>query len=611
MSNKLKTIPLCQLKRSAANIRKTGRNAEIEQLAASIAANGLLENLIVKPCDGKTPTYEVVAGGRRLAALKLLAKRKMLDREHGVPCLVLTNGTSGTEASLAENFVRVPAHPADQFEAFAGLVHKGTQADDIAARFGVTPAFVQQRLKLAAVSPRLIAEYRAGAMTLEQLTAFTLCTDHNVQEEVWFERPYADMPADLIRRHLTKTQVEGNDRRARFVGAQAYEAAGGTILRDLFDAEDQGYFADGQLLDRLVAEKLEVAAHAVRAEGWQWVEVQADGDYLRSGHFGRAATAEVTLSEPEEARLRELSDRYDALVESLEEDSDEASLEEADRLEAELADLQARKQHWPDEEKARAGAIISLDLDGALQVTRGLIKPDASGHSVQNGNGVIRKKPERRNGYSDSVLLELSAHRTAALREMLAAQPETALLALLHALVDQLFHHGAPDSCLRIVANVVALDRAFESVAESTTAQAFRARHQAFEEGLPARDQVWDWLAALDPSERSKLLAHCVGMTVDALDRPSEKDKQFLASKLALATGLDMRKWWQPTRENFLGRLTKHEILSAVSEGVSQQATWRLAALKKERMAKEAEKLLAQTAWLPAPLRTGAPATEA
>ena len=108
---------------------------------------------------------------------------------------------------------------------------------------------------------------------------------------------------------------------------------------------------------------------------------------------------------------------------------------------------------------------------------------------------------------------------------------------------------------------------------------------------------------ALDAQDRLQLLAVCVAMTVDALDRPSERSREEAITTLASATGLDMRVWWQPTRENFLARLTKNEILAAVSEGISQQASWRLAPLKKDRMVKEAEKLLASTKWLPLPLR--------
>ena len=178
---------------------------------------------------------------------------------------------SATEISLTENVVRVPVHPADQFETFAEFVHEGNSVDDVAARFGVTPTFVEQRLKLASVSPRLIVEYRSGAMTLEQLTAFTLSDSHALQEEVWFEHPYAEMPARAIRHLLTRSQVDAADRRARFIGIKAYQKAGGVILRDLFHAEDEGYFSDSQFLDVLVFEKLETAAQSIRAEGWQWV----------------------------------------------------------------------------------------------------------------------------------------------------------------------------------------------------------------------------------------------------------------------------------------------------------------------------------------------------
>ena len=176
MSNQLMTIPLCQLKRSKTNVRKTEPLADIEQMALSIEANGLLENLIVRPAEtsgGDEDSYEVVAGGRRLAALKLLAKRKKIARDHAIPCLVLENSDTGNsvEISLAENIVRAPIHPADQFDAFAKLQKEGLPAEEIAARFGLTSTVVLQRLKLAAVSPRLMAEYRSGEMALEQLMA--------------------------------------------------------------------------------------------------------------------------------------------------------------------------------------------------------------------------------------------------------------------------------------------------------------------------------------------------------------------------------------------------------------------------------------------------------
>ena len=123
---------------------------------------------------------------------------------------------------------------------------------------------------------------------------------------------------------------------------------------------------------------------------------------------------------------------------------------------------------------------------------------------------------------------------------------------------------------------------------------------------MPEPDFCWEWLASLDNAERLSLLAHCVGMTVNGLESRQASGPEKTTA-LAGAAGLDMRSWWRPTAENFLGRVTKDEILAAVSEGVSQQASWRLAGLKKDRMAKAAEKLLADSGWLPAPFKSDGP----
>jgi len=163
MSNDLTLIPLNKLVRSSANVRKTGADS-IDDLAAWIAVHGLLQNLTVtkKVATARTKgkskpeadTYEVVAGARRLAALQSLAKQRKIGNDYPVPCKVVTE--SAEELSLVENTIRQPMHPADQFEAFDRLVGGGLGIDDVAARFGVTPLFVAQRLKLANVSPSLI-----------------------------------------------------------------------------------------------------------------------------------------------------------------------------------------------------------------------------------------------------------------------------------------------------------------------------------------------------------------------------------------------------------------------------------------------------------------------
>jgi ParB family chromosome partitioning protein len=230
--------------------------------------------VVAPELDGEgveTGCYLVTAGERRRKALLLLVSQKKLKKTAPVTCLVRTDENAG-ELSLVENTVRMPMHPADQFEAFARLhSEQGLGLEEIAARFGITPAVVRQRLKLAAVSPALIEKYRAGELSLDQLMAFAVTDDHALQEETLAQLAWNKSP-EMIRKALTSRHVSPRDRRAIFVGAEAYEAAGGSILRDLFAEDGGGWLTDSQLLDRLVREKLEVAAETIRNEGWKWVE---------------------------------------------------------------------------------------------------------------------------------------------------------------------------------------------------------------------------------------------------------------------------------------------------------------------------------------------------
>jgi ParB family chromosome partitioning protein len=178
-------IPLSKLNPSPLNVRRHPHSG-VEALADNILALGLLHNLTVRPelkDEKQTGRFEVTAGSGRLAALKLLASRKQIAKNAPINCNVRADG-SAREVSLAENVMREELHPADQFQAFKELEADGLGIDDIAARFGVTPRVVKERLKLGAVSPKLLDCYRAGDLNLEQLMTFTVCDDHARQEEV-------------------------------------------------------------------------------------------------------------------------------------------------------------------------------------------------------------------------------------------------------------------------------------------------------------------------------------------------------------------------------------------------------------------------------------------
>ncbi len=624
-------VLLNKLKPSPGNVRKTGPEQGIEELAASIAAHGLLQPLVVTPeqdADGAETGYFLVeAGERRRRALCLLAKRRKIRKSDEITCTLRHNG-SATEVSLAENFYQCPMHPADQFEAFQRLnVTEGLGAADIAARFGITPAVVRQRLKLAAVSPALMERYRAGEMNLDQLMAFTITDDHAAQERVCEELSWNKGP-DMIRKLLTKSHVESRDRRAVFVGAKAYEAAGGIIVRDLFAEDHGGYFADSQLLNHLAIEKLKSAAEEVRKEGWKWVEAHLD--FPQSYPFGmrRVFPEPVTLSEEETARRDALEAELEAL--SIEYEGEEPPEEARARFNAlneELEGFERRQGAFRPEDVARAGALVTLDPAGEPRIDRGLVRPEDEERDEVSGSegsaepvadpdapGAVPTPAADDDGdglkpLPDKVILDLSAHRTAALQECLASTPEIALIAVAHALAIRTFYGDRHDvdTCLRVKPEPVLLQTAAEGIGETKAASAMAQRHREWQRILPqAGADLWEWLLGKDSVTRASLLAYCAARSVSALREPWDKQPRRLshADRLSQAVGLDMADWWRPTKDGYLLRVPKARILEAVRDGVSGKAADDISGMKKEAMAQQAEQLLESTRWLPEPLRT-------
>ena len=212
------SIPLNKLVASPLNVRKTGGQT-IEDLAASIQAHGLLHNLVVAKKGDK---HHVIAGARRFAALRKLAKEKAIPNTFEVPCRVI-HAAGSTETSLAEDVIRTAMHPADQFDAFRSLVDEGMGVEEIAARFGVTATTVRQRLKLANVAPRLFELYRADEINLDELMALAVTDDHVAQERVWDSAQEWQRNPNTLRRALTESMVDAaRDARALFVGIEAY-----------------------------------------------------------------------------------------------------------------------------------------------------------------------------------------------------------------------------------------------------------------------------------------------------------------------------------------------------------------------------------------------------
>ncbi len=603
-------VPLDKLKKSPKNVRKMPHTkAEIAALAASIGALGMLQYPVVEPETGPNgkPSgfYLVNAGeGRRLAQL-LRVKRKEIRAGELIRC-VLDTEHNATEISLAENAVRTDMHPADQYEAFAKLhAEDGMSAEDIASRFGVTAAVLRQRLKLGAVSPRLMALYRKGEMNLEQLCAFAITEDHERQERVWSELPRFNRSREAILRALSEGQVRSDDRRALFVGAKAYEQAGGTIIRDLFDARGGGFFADAELVNRLARERLQCEADKIAKEGWRWVVAEPEFDREAWADMRRVFPKPVPLSKAERKRLRKLEARYKAVFDRYPDgevpDDDAAKLQ---RIEAAVEAL--NRQAYAERDIALAGAFVTLGQDGAVRIERGFVR--AEDEPKAKAKDQKSKKAKDADGLaplSEKLVAELTAYRTSALRNELAKHPETAFLALAHALALDTFFKGSTCTCLEIAPKMAWLSGHAPGIDESVAEKETAERHAAWGKRMPQEPEaLWPFIHGLPESERMALLAHCVSLTANALQvRGHNAEALAHADVLAREVALDMTAYWQPSAAGYFNRVSKDRIAEAVREGVSAQAAQNIAGMKKPAMAEAAEAVLKGKGWLPVLLR--------
>ena len=271
----------------------------------------------------------------------------------------------------------------------------------------------------------------------------------------------------LFRKLLTEDAVRASDKRVRFVGLDTYEAEGGSVLRDLFSQNDDGWLQDLALLERLVSAKLTSEAETIKAEGWRWIQIAQEFPYGHTGGLRRVMGEMQPLSDEEHTRREALRNEM-AEIEERYSDTDEELPEEVDQrlgeIETELDDFEDRPVIYDPTEVARAGAFVSIDGDGKLKVERGYVRPEdetqneADGDAADafvrdhveivhvgadgetrrvdpaalSGNASSGEEDEGIKPLSDRLVMELTAHRTLALRDALAGDPDIAFIAVLH-----------------------------------------------------------------------------------------------------------------------------------------------------------------------------------
>jgi ParB family chromosome partitioning protein len=479
--------------------------------------------------------------------------------------------------------------------------------------------------------------------------AFTVSADHARQEEVWdsIQHSWSKEPYQ-IRRMLTENTVRTSDRRVRFVTLDAYEHAGGTVMRDLFQDDDGGWIENVALLERLVADKLRAEAETVAGEGWKWIQVAADFPYGHTHGLRELNGRPADLTDDECAAREALCDEHDRLAAEYAE-ADELPDKVDERLgeiEVALEAFDDRPMRYEPAEIGRAGAFVSIRHDGQLSVDRGYVRPedeapegDNDGDTGSNGDmeidagGAVQRtvitvggeaeSPDEEEGtvkpLPERLVTELTAHRTLALRDALANNPRVAITALLHKLVRDTFQHVSTQGCLEASVRHVFFPVHADDLKDSPSAKSVEKRQEAWRTDLPTDDDaLWAKIDGLDEASRLALLAHCVSFGVNALYEKanpygagltsySVQQRISEADRLARAVRLDMVEvGWRPTVDNYLGRVTKPRILEAVREAKGEETAQLVDHLKKPEMAKEAERLLADTGWLPEPLRLAA-----
>lgn len=622
-------VALNKLDRDPLNVRKTYTTEGIQEMAATIRGDGyrILQNLIVRKGD-KRGRFYVIAGGRRLAALNLLAEAGEISKDFAVECKE-RNAAEATEVSLIENMQREAMHPVDEYEAFRVMADARKAVEDIAARFGTTEVMVRKRLALARVAPALLELYRSEEISFQLLTAFTISDDHEKQMEVWNCLPSYSRDARSIRAALQAEAVKATDKRMKFLGGiEVYEAAGGTVKRDLFDTQNSGYALDVALVEKLVMGRLEAEADKLRAEGWKWVECV--GELPQAAHrMSRVYPQDVPMTEEQRAKLDALEAEYTELAEQIEAGvADEAAEIRAEAIDVEMAALGNAVEAYEPADLVKAGCYVLMDYYGGLSIERGLVRPedeakettdDHEGATDGEGEGgdeggpsramAPAKAPEPTFTLSAAMTQELTAQKTAAIRAELAHNPDVALTAVVHAMLMSLFNpYGgiSEETCLEVKVTSEKLETSIKDAATCKALATMNDLKENYGHTIPGNPyDLWDWCLDQPQSVLLDLLAYAAARSVNALQlgHYERKRQRAHADRLAQALAFDMTQWFEATADSYFGRVSKTGIEQAITEAKGADFAAGVSGMKKADAAAYAERQLAGTGWLPALVR--------
>lgn len=600
----LVSAPLSRLKLSPHQARRRKHaDDHIRGLADSISGVGLLQNLVGHEMAGGQ--IGIAAGGGRLLALQQLQGEGHWQDDRAVPVLIVPENMAKA-VSLTENGRRCDMHPAEQIAGFRSMAGDGNTPAQIADLMGYSTRHVERCLRLANLAPSLLCLLSEDRITLDHCQALALADSHERQEQVWetaVSSCYATPTPQRLRALVTESEVSIADSDLFcFTGAEGVAAVGGEVRRDLFSDEDGG-FVDALTLERAALAKLSgIAAGVAAREGWAWSEarltpVASWGEDARL--FRRYPVPEPVYTPQQAERLEQL----DALTR-------EAGEEEYAALDAQLAALHdaGEAAAWPEDVRAAGGVIASLD-DGVLTLQRGLLRiteeERAAAEARQAAQVVtVKKEPAEADAFSATLVKELSCERTLAVQAALCTRADIAVTLMTWHLARKVFsgsYRYNDPSRVQLNDNQSVLS-ACSGSGEAGKAYRFLMEEKGrWQLRLPTGwDEDMGWLLAWKEEDRTALLGFLSALSVDGIqERLYGSTRTSALDGLETAMGFDLYAWWQPTAENYFGRISRPLICAALTDaGLTGKAS-DAAKMKKGDAAELAADELAARRWLP------------
>lgn len=583
-------VPLNRLKfgqDKGINARVAGRLEGIEELAANLFARGQIENLIVKA--GEDDHYYVSNGNRRLAAFHQIYGT---GSDRPIRCTLREVDEAGAfEDSLTTAVTARQLHPVDQYEAFARLDDIGKSHEEIARQYGMTEKEVLQALALGKLSPKIRDDWRAGNVRTEVAQAFTLTADRKTQEKVYAKlRKESRLSVSTVREELAGNGTDAGAA-VEFVGREAYEARGGSVIVDLF--KNNHIVSDAGLLNTMVGERLQAECQKLVDAGWMWASRQDDLPAFWHTWQVTRVKIEDYFTDEERALAEDLQRKISDI-----ENDDEANYGDEDELQEQLDALEARvrPRGFTSKQMAKLGCVVNVDHDGALTVQYGILRPvvtsakAAAAAAPTAGAAPEVKKPSAKAAdtpeepeISNALKHRLSVQLTRGTATALLQDPELALILMLAAFAS----HG-----MLVRVNALGLG----SSTLDLTGQ----------EELPVNIELFK---KMKPAERLEMVAAVTAGALNFENVSLDGDKYGEAEDVrAICNEIDPKALNAALRgvfdaKDYFGSVNKALCLAAIGEALGADVARQHANSSKQEIVALAIENVPETGWLPPQLR--------